>query len=42
MDENISWILIDSFFKSDPNVLVNHQLKSYNDFFNNKLQQLLN
>ena len=42
MDENVSWLLIDKYFKSDPQILVNHHIKSYNDFFNNKLQQLLN
>jgi len=42
MDENVSWLLIDKYFKSDPQILVNHHIKSYNDFFNNKLQQMLN
>ena len=42
MDENVSWLLIDKYFKSDPQILVNHHIKSYNDFFNNKLPQLLN
>jgi DNA-directed RNA polymerase II subunit RPB2 len=42
MDENISWTLIDKYFKHDPKVLVSHHIKSYNDFFNNKLQLLLN
>ena len=32
MDENVSWFLIDKYFKSDPQILVNHQIKSYNDF----------
>ena len=42
MDENVSWLLINKYFKSDPQILVNHHIKSYNDFFNNKLQQMLN
>ena len=42
MDENVSWLLIDKYFKSDPQIIVNHHIKSYNDFFNNKLQQMLN
>ena len=31
--ENISWDIIDLYFKDNPSVLVDHHLKSYNDFF---------
>jgi DNA-directed RNA polymerase II subunit RPB2 len=33
--ENISWKLIDKYFKDNPNNLVAHHLESYNDFFRN-------
>jgi DNA-directed RNA polymerase II subunit RPB2 len=31
--ENISWKLIDKYFKDNPNCLVAHHLESFNDFF---------
>ena len=31
--ENISWKLIDKYFKDNPENLVSHHLESYNDFF---------
>ena len=39
--ESISWKLIDSFFKSDPQILVQHHIQSYNNFFNTKIKQLI-
>ena len=35
MMENISWKLIDKYFKDNPSNLVAHHLESYNDFFSN-------
>ena len=39
--ESISWKLIDSFFKSDPQILIQHHIQSYNNFFNTKIKQLI-
>ena len=33
MDETIIWNIIDKYFKNNTNVLVEHHLESYNDFF---------
>jgi len=38
--ENISWKLIDKYFKDNPNNLVAHHLESYNDFFNNGIRRI--
>jgi len=38
--ENISWKLIDKYFKDIPNNLVLHHLESYNDFFNNGIKRI--
>lgn len=35
MMENISWKLIDKYFKDNPSNLVAHHLESYDDFFSN-------
>ena len=32
--EDISWKLIDKYFKDNPNNLVSHHLESYNSFIN--------
>ena len=37
---NISWKLIDKYFTDNPNNLVAHHLESYNDFFNNGINQI--
>jgi DNA-directed RNA polymerase II subunit RPB2 len=38
--ENISWKLIDKYFKDNPNNLVSHHLESYNDFFKNGINRI--
>ena len=41
MDENIPWKIIDKYFKDNPQALVNHQIESYNDFFEGGIQRVL-
>lgn len=36
-DNEIIWNIIDKYFKDNPNLLVKHQLDSYNDFFSKKI-----
>jgi DNA-directed RNA polymerase II subunit RPB2 len=38
--ENISWKLIDKYFKDNPNCLVQHHLESFNDFFRNGIKRI--
>jgi DNA-directed RNA polymerase II subunit RPB2 len=38
--ENISWKLIDKYFKENPNNLVSHHLESYNEFFRNGIKRI--
>jgi DNA-directed RNA polymerase beta subunit len=38
--DNISWKLIDKFFKDNPNNLVSHHLESYNEFFRNGIRRI--
>ena len=38
--ENISWKLIDKYFKDNPNCLVSHHLESYNEFFKNGIRRV--
>ena len=38
--ENISWKVIDTFFKENPNNLVSHHLESYNSFFQNGIYRI--
>ena len=38
--ENISWKLIDKYFKDNPNCLVDHHLESFNDFFRNGIKRI--
>ena len=38
--ENISWKLIDKYFKDNPNCLVSHHLESFNDFFRNGIKRI--
>ena len=38
--ENISWKLIDKYFKDNPNCLVEHHLESFNDFFRNGIKRI--
>ena len=40
--DNIAWSVIDKYFKDNDNVLIRHHLDSYNDFFNNKIFNILN
>ena len=38
--ENISWKVIDKYFKDNPSNLVAHHLESYNDFFSNGIRRI--
>uniref|UniRef100_A0A6C0HXI7 DNA-directed RNA polymerase n=1 Tax=viral metagenome TaxID=1070528 RepID=A0A6C0HXI7_9ZZZZ len=38
--ENISWKLIDKYFKDNPSNLVAHHLESYNDFFSGGINRI--
>jgi DNA-directed RNA polymerase II subunit RPB2 len=38
--ENISWKIIDTYFRDNPNNLVAHHLESYNDFFTNGIPRI--
>jgi DNA-directed RNA polymerase II subunit RPB2 len=38
--DNISWKLIDKYFKDNPNNLVSHHLDSYNEFFSNGIKRI--
>ena len=38
--DNISWKLIDKYFKDNPTNLVSHHLESYNDFFRNGIKRI--
>jgi len=38
--ENISWKLIDKYFKDNPENLVSHHLESYNAFFKNGIRRI--
>jgi len=39
--ENISWKLIDKYFKDNPTNLVAHHLESYNEFFKNGIRRII-
>ena len=39
--ENISWKIIDKYFKDNPNNLTEHHLDSYNDFIGSGIQNIL-
>ena len=41
-DDNIIWSVIDKLFEDNPNLLIRHHLDSYNDFFNNKIFNIIN
>ena len=38
--ENISWKLIDKYFKDNPNCLVSHHLESFNNFFRSGIKRI--
>ena len=38
--EDISWKVIDKYFKENPNCLVSHHLESFNDFFKNGIKRI--
>ena len=40
MNPNISWTIIDKFFKDNPKILVRHHLDSYNEFFKSGLKRI--
>ena len=39
--DEIPWKILNKYFKEVPHFLVTHHLKSYNDFFNTGIIQLL-
>ena len=39
--DKIIWNIIDKYFQDNPNILVRHHIDSYNDFFNNKIYNIL-
>jgi len=38
--ENISWKIIDKYFKDNPHCLVSHHLESFNNFINNGIKKI--
>lgn len=40
LNETIPWNIIDKFFNDNPNILVAHQLDSYNEFISNGISQI--
>ena len=40
MDERLPWLVIDKYFKDNPNAFVSHHLDSYNDFFNDGIKRV--
>ena len=40
LNETIPWNIIDKFFSDNPNILVAHQLDSYNEFISNGISQI--
>ena len=38
--EKLSWIIIDKYFKDNPELFVRHHLDSYNDFINNNIYNI--
>ena len=40
MDTPTTWKIIDSFFQSDPRILIKHHLASYDDFTANGISQI--
>jgi DNA-directed RNA polymerase II subunit RPB2 len=39
-NQNVSWELIDKYFKDNPNCLVSHHLESFNDFFRSGIKRI--
>ena len=39
--EDLSWKLIDIYFKDNPNNLVQHHLESYNNFFQHGIKNII-
>ena len=40
MEEQLSQIIIDKLFDDNPNLLVDHHLDSYNDFFKHGIKRI--
>ena len=40
MDEAFSQIIIDKLFEDNPNLLINHHLESFNEFYNSGIQRI--
>jgi DNA-directed RNA polymerase II subunit RPB2 len=41
LDENVCWNLINKYFTSDQYALVKHHIDSYDDFFDNRIKQII-
>ena len=41
MDDNLIWNVIEKYFESDTNLLVKHHINSFDDFFNNKIYNII-
>ena len=39
-NDDLPWSIINTYFKDNTHALVKHHLDSYNDFFNNGIQQI--
>ena len=40
MDEELMWNIIDKYFNDNPDILVEHHIESYNDFFKNGIYKI--
>tara|TARA_A100001015_G_scaffold293079_1_gene369248 strand:- start:342 stop:521 length:180 start_codon:yes stop_codon:yes gene_type:complete len=40
MNIELPWEIIDKYFNDNKNLLVRHQINSFNDFFNNGLKRI--
>ena len=41
MDSEIPWKIINKYFEDNPNILVEHNLGSYNDFISNGIKKII-
>ena len=41
MDDNLIWNVIEKYFESDTKLLVKHHINSFDDFFNNKIYNII-
>ena len=40
MDEKTTWKIIDKYFYDNPNILVEHHIESYNDFYKTEIYNI--